>query len=785
MQWEHFLGGPLWERIGQAAGAGRTSEVADAGDNAYAPSCSRSSVDGSAAPVIAQALEPRLRVAQTVSIASAARLPGVLHFAMNSPLLGAGAMQKGGSYEGDVRCASCSDTCEARDILRHAESQKRKRQKEVVIALDKLLPETYRSDPVKNCAGRRSLGMEGRSLQDVLVDTVKCLRAMRARDEAGDADTGSPATEDEHTPATVSGATIRDGLKSSHSLAVMELEMPSWTVLSLSPAAQELLGDTPWGSCEGQCLVNSIVHHEDVSILEDIWSEAQSASKAYAAPPQGYPQAANTYPKVIRFSRYHSHDPVPVSSDADVSMEGAASASLGSQEAASKHSFPHPFVPDPLFEDAGAAKEFVEPATGEACVAGGGGGEDGESDLAWKKTEKGAERWAIPERTTGRKFISCQYVAAHVQLLNIAPERRSRFATTGQVAADGEGSTGPRAQAHAQPYTRAQMRTLKPCSRCKAQRKGVAYCVRQGHISVPVSALRKREGMGGKPQGPRALLLISFKYADVSLSAPVFQEGLDRLSGLRPQLFNGIFQMDNDALRGSMSIGRVRQFLRYNSVMQTQDLSVVQSAWQQTAGWCHGSFDDFLFRFLQLHLIMEVADNGIPLMLVHSRLSFGAGVLQTPWRLVVRTPLDGTPVLSPVVSWLNTYMAASLYVPERGAIGIRELWLSDTACPKFPEQPKAHVSSAQPGAMKDGGKGAGCITYNVGDREQDQGAKMPAEGLFPLRSVTYLVRENEMIQSSGVYGLGRVRFRWDRVGPVDKSCYVDSDLQSPCQHAKI
>ena len=140
---------------------------------------------------------------------------------------------------------------------------------------------------------------------------------------------------------------------------------------------------------------------------------------------------------------------------------------------------------------------------------------------------------------------------------------------------------------------------------------------------------------------------------------------------------------------------------------------------------------------------------------------------------------------SPVVSWLNTYMAASLYVPERGAIGIRELWLSDTACPKFPEQPKAHVSSAQPGAMKDGGKGAGCITYNVGDREQDQGAKMPAEGLFPLRSVTYLVRENEMIQSSGVYGLGRVRCRWDRVGPVDKPCYVDSDLQSPCQHAKI
>jgi hypothetical protein len=32
---------------------------------------------------------------------------------------------------------------------------------DLVVALDKLLPETYRSDRVKSCAGRRSLGMEG------------------------------------------------------------------------------------------------------------------------------------------------------------------------------------------------------------------------------------------------------------------------------------------------------------------------------------------------------------------------------------------------------------------------------------------------------------------------------------------------------------------------------------------------------------------------------------------------------------------------------------------------
>ena len=80
---------------------------------------------------------------------------------------------------------------------------------------------------------------------------------------------------------------------------------------------------------------------------------------------------------------------------------------------------------------------------------------------------------------------------------------------------------------------------------------------------MPLSALRKKEGMGGKPLGPRALLLIGdIRLLRPQLSAPIFQEGLDRLSGLRPQLFSGIFQIDSEALRGSMTIGRVRKSLR-------------------------------------------------------------------------------------------------------------------------------------------------------------------------------------------------------------------------------
>jgi hypothetical protein len=130
---------------------------------------------------------------------------------------------------------------------------------------------------------------------------------------------------------------------SSHSLAVMELEMPSWTITSLNPAAKELLGETPWASSEGQCLVNALVHWEDVSILQNMWLEAQSASKTFDPTSAGPPQAHDSSRRKIRFSRYHLHDPVQVvsaeakerhgeevSSDAYMPLEQASSSSPSS-----------------------------------------------------------------------------------------------------------------------------------------------------------------------------------------------------------------------------------------------------------------------------------------------------------------------------------------------------------------------------------------------------------------------------------------------------------------------
>ena len=325
----------------------------------------------------------------------------------------------------------------ARGICR---KEKRQLQKQNVNTLDALLPDAFRSNPVKNCAGRRSMGSEGRSLHDVLVDTIQCLKSMRAHDQSVDANCGGPTIANEQTHAQtesrqVTPEMMRDGLMSSRSLAVMELEMPSWTVISLNPAAKDLFGDTPWGSCEGQCLANSIVHFEDMPILENMWLEAQRSSKTYAhaimtaaEPMQSRPRKTAPYAppsekSTIRFSRYFLNDPIQethgggVSSDAYVALERAASIDRAAivEGAASVDGFPRAFAPDQLFEDASATGEFHESGCGRAS-GGRDRDEDGAPDIAWNKTKKG-----------GRKFISCQFVASHVQLLSIAPERRSRL----------------------------------------------------------------------------------------------------------------------------------------------------------------------------------------------------------------------------------------------------------------------------------------------------------------------------------------------------------------------
>jgi len=630
------------------------------------------------------------------------------------------------------------------------------------------------------------------------------LKSMRAHDQSVDANCGGPTIANEHTHAQtesrqVTPEMMRDGLMSSRSLAVMELEMPSWTVISLNPAAKDLFGDTPWGSCEGQCLANSIVHFEDMPILENMWLEAQRSSKTYAhaimtaaEPMQSRPRKTAPYAppsekSTIRFSRYFLNDPIQethgggVSSDAYVALERAASIDRAAivEGAASVDGFPRAFAPDQLFEDASATGEFDESGCGRAS-GGRDRDEDGAPDIAWNKTKKG-----------GRKFISCQFVASHVQLLSIAPERRSRLAelwqwwggrgskpqdvgvqdsvkpgedaTAVEVEADGLGSQWAQTGAHN--YTEKQLRTMKPCSRCKANHKGVTYCIQRGHVPVSVSS----HSTGKQAAGMRALLLVS-KCKDAEVGRPIFEEGLSRLSRMSLLPFCGIFKIDPSSLTGGhngLTVGQCRAFFGYNSAMRTEHTSVIQTMWQKTAGWCSWFFDDFRMRFVQIHVILDIDNDGIPFVLVHNRLSFG--VFQTRWQLAACASFDGTPGRNhnQTTQRLNVYSSLSLAEAERGSIGIQELQLGNRAWPKYPND-----TSGMCGGAEGGPRG-------VRGSERKQETKVPAEGLFPLRVLRWHFSENEIIQTVQCQGLGTFAFRGVRVGPLDRSCYlcyIDDDL---------
>jgi hypothetical protein len=90
--------------------------------------------------------------------------------------------------------------------------KQRHRQNTLVFELDVLLPEEFRTKELKNSAGSRSLGTSGRSLFAVLADTVECLKVLRAckRDKAK---AWVPP------PLAIDDETLREGMRSSHSVA--------------------------------------------------------------------------------------------------------------------------------------------------------------------------------------------------------------------------------------------------------------------------------------------------------------------------------------------------------------------------------------------------------------------------------------------------------------------------------------------------------------------------------------------------------------------------------------
>jgi len=160
---------------------------------------------------------------------------------------------------------------------------KRREQNALVLQLDAMIPEEFCTTTVKNGAGARSLGTSGRSLIAVLTDTIECLKALRARHREAAAKRNVsriPAW----VPAllAIDDDTLREGMRSSHSLVLIELDMPGWIIENMNSGAEQLFGSPPWGDSRGQCFVNTVVHRDDLLPLHEMWYlHARISAKAH------------------------------------------------------------------------------------------------------------------------------------------------------------------------------------------------------------------------------------------------------------------------------------------------------------------------------------------------------------------------------------------------------------------------------------------------------------------------------------------------------------------------
>ncbi|MGB1594606.1 MAG: hypothetical protein ACPIOQ_17755, partial [Promethearchaeia archaeon] len=187
----------------------------------------------------------------------------------------------------------------------------RQRQRRLIARLDELLPPGARIRATVNGAGGRALGVSGRSLHDVLEDVrdhlISTMPERNASHRPASPDSDAVSAGGGLSPASAlpplltaslhqcaaslhdarqtgscdssvqGGAQVdtdmyRLSITESHSLVAIELSMPDWIITHVNPGARAFFGTLPWMRFEGQCLLNSLVHYDDVGELQQLWT---------------------------------------------------------------------------------------------------------------------------------------------------------------------------------------------------------------------------------------------------------------------------------------------------------------------------------------------------------------------------------------------------------------------------------------------------------------------------------------------------------------------------------
>ena len=160
--------------------------------------------------------------------------------------------------------------------------KQRERQNNLVAQLDAALPASACRRVTVNGAGARALGTQGRGLHDVLRNTIACVAELRPRlAPTFKQEENVQDFLDMHPAPSVhlDEDLMREGLLSSHSLAVIELVMPGFVMYELSPAAVKLFGHMPYIKFKGQSLQNGLVHPDDMNTLNNLFKDAQRNEK--------------------------------------------------------------------------------------------------------------------------------------------------------------------------------------------------------------------------------------------------------------------------------------------------------------------------------------------------------------------------------------------------------------------------------------------------------------------------------------------------------------------------
>lgn len=189
----------------------------------------------------------------------------------------------------------------------HAKKQRRlcnDLNKNLVCRLDKLLPPSFKRKSKRNGAGHRSVGKNGRAMNDVLEDLRSYVRFV-----VQDAPCTVPALADVNAPAVAKtcigkkhevgagSVSLEQVLSSGNDILCLEVEMcggQDWIVRS-NRGAECLWSNETWGGSVVGSSLSHLVHRRDMNLLCSLYRQCTDSPRA-----PGRPKS----PSTIRFLNF-------------------------------------------------------------------------------------------------------------------------------------------------------------------------------------------------------------------------------------------------------------------------------------------------------------------------------------------------------------------------------------------------------------------------------------------------------------------------------------------------